>query len=211
MQNNEFDNYLQFLVSKYEELEDKSEVEDLILELNRISKDNKGVIPQYFKVKLEKFSKKCGKPSSKKQLNSHTVSTSQMNKKSQSKGNTRPTTQRTQNRKELEYKLDIEERPVELNYNNEALSDFIRTIQSNDELLKEYSELVKEYEESRGEIKAKTLMSFKSLASPSKVDTYIGVVLLYYFYQVDNSILLRTDKRQLEDKSWNYIKEYLSS
>ena len=207
---NEFDKYLQFLVSKYEELEDKSEVEDLILELNRISKDNKGIIPQFFKVKLEKFSKRWIKSPSAKRLTSHTVSTNQMIKIS-AKGNVRHTKQKTHNRKMPISEEDTEELPAEIIQGNENLSDFIRVIQSNDELMKEYVELVKEYEESRSEIKAKTLMTFKSLASPSKIDTYIGVVLLYYFYQIDDSILLRNDKRQLEDKSWNYIKDYLSS
>ena len=208
---NEFDNYLQFLVTKYEELDDKSEVEDLILELNRISKDNKGIIPQYFKIKLEKFSKKCARPVTSKRLESHTVSTNQIAKSVKSKGSVKSTTHRTQSRKVLELKDDIQEQPVEANYGQDTLSDFIRVIQNNAELMGEYEDLVKEYEESRVEVKAKTYMTFKSLSSPSKIDNYIGVVLLYYFYQIDNSILLRNDKRQLEDKSWNYIKNYFSS
>ena len=208
---NEFDNYLQFLVTKYEELDDKSEVEDLILELNRISKDNKGIIPQYFKIKLEKFSKKCARPVTSKRLISHTVSTNLITKHVKSKGSVKPTTHRTQSRKVLELKDDIQEQPVEANYGQDTLSDFIRVIQNNAELMGEYEDLVREYEESRVEVKAKTYMTFKSLSSPSKIDNYIGVVLLYYFYQIDNSILLRNDKRQLEDKSWNYIKNYFSS
>lgn len=208
---NEFDNYLQFLVTKYEELDDKSEVEDLILELNRISKDNKGIIPQYFKVKLEKFTKKWARPATAKRLVSHTVSTNQISKKGKVKATARPTTHRTQSRKVLQQKDDVQEHPVEVIQSLDNLSDFIRVIQNNSELMSEYEDLVREYEESRAEVKAKTFMTFKSLTSPSKIDTYIGVVLLYYFYQIDNSILLRNDKRQLEDKSWNYIKNYLSS
>ena len=54
-------------------------------------------------------------------------------------------------------------------------------------------------------------MKFKSLRSPSKLENNIAIVLLYYMYQIDNSIRLRTDKRQLEDKSWNYARDYFSN
>lgn len=84
-------------------------------------------------------------------------------------------------------------------------------VQNNPHLLSEYEELVSEYEESRQEIKAKQLMKYKSLSSPTKIDQNIGVALMYFFYQIDNSIPLRTDKRQLEDKSWNSIKLYFSN
>ena len=84
-------------------------------------------------------------------------------------------------------------------------------IQNSPGLLQEYKELVTEYEDSRSELKAKILMKFKSQPSPTKIDNSIGVALLYYFYQIDNSIPLRNDKRQLEDKSWNYIKKYFSN
>lgn len=54
-------------------------------------------------------------------------------------------------------------------------------------------------------------MKFKSISSPSKLDINIALVLLYFLYQIDSTILLRNDKRQLEDKSWNYAKGYLSN
>ena len=81
-------------------------------------------------------------------------------------------------------------------------------IQDNEEYLEEYEELVAEYEESRLELKARILMKFKSIHSPSKLEINIAIVLLYFLYQIDDSIRLRTDKRQLEDKSWNFVQNY---
>ena len=182
----ELSRYLQFLVAKYDELDDKSEVEDLILELNKLSKNNKGIIPRSFKTKLERFSKKCMIKHSKPNKNNKQK---EIVKKTPKKASRQDSSAKKRQNKNIN-----ETKNKEKELNLKEISDFMAIIQNDPELLQEYEELVNEYEEARSEIKAKTLMKFKSLQSPTKVDTNIAIVLLYFLWQIDNSILLRNDK-----------------
>jgi len=70
-QTKELNDILQDLVSKNDELDDKKEVEELILELNQLSKLNPVVIPKSFNEKVRKFKEKykAHKPADKTKLN----------------------------------------------------------------------------------------------------------------------------------------------
>lgn len=193
---------LHFLVSKYDELDDKSEVEALILELNNINKSG-GKISEEFRERLESFTQSLQpvRPNTANPDKSLNLLKSKME-------NRKGRQDRSINREKAlieEFSKDDDSHLFR------TTADFMTTIQNNPSLLQEYQELVAEYEESRNEIKAKTLMKFKSSSSSSKIDNNIGVVLLYYFCQIDTSITLRNDKRQLEDKSWNFVKTYFGS
>ena len=201
---NEIAEYMKILVEKYESLPDKSEAEKLILELNRISKLNINHVPQNFVTKFEAFLIWCEQVKKAPKIK-------KPKKEAPPKSAKRPKTHREASRSK---KHDNYEEIKDTDRGDPASlgnSDFMKVIQENPDLLKEYEILVREYEETRVEVKAKTLMKFKSLTSPTKIDINIAVILLYYFYQVDNSILLRSDKRQLEDKSWNSARNYFSN
>lgn len=196
--------YMRILVEKYENSSYKPEAEKLILELNKIRKLQIDSVPQNFINKFEAFLEWCDKVKKTPKIRKPKKEVVQ---KSSRKSKTRREGSGIKKQEIHEETKEVDRiEPTRV-----SNSDFIKVIQENQHLLKEYEVLVREYEETRVEIKAKTLMRFKSLQSPTKIDINIAVILLYYFYQVDNSILLRSDKRQLEDKSWNYARNYLSN
>lgn len=124
----EVQKYLQYLVSKYEQLDDKTEAEALILELNRIS-NNDLTIPINFIEKFNKFKDNEENPPQ-KMIKSVTSTTKKR----------RPQTSRieeTQNKGLGDSKIQ----------SSKKISDFMNTIQNSPELVNEYEELVSEYEE----------------------------------------------------------------
>jgi hypothetical protein len=195
----ELQSYIQFLVSKYDDVQDKDELENLLLEIHHLNSLNLEKVPDDFKNKLNYFIQnsvlEIQKLETPKKEESKLIMTGSKKKQS-------PNTLIVSQISHVPKNGDVDAR---------ICSDFMDMVQNNPHLLGEYEELVSEYEESRQEIKAKQLMKYKSLCAPTKIDQNIGVALMYFFYQIDNSIPLRTDKRQLEDKSWNSIKQYFSN
>lgn len=210
--NSELDTYMQFLISKYDQASNKDEVENLIMEIHKIKNQNVSQIPEEFKEKLNVFVQKQIKslkestPTPKKQKFHQNTSSSKEETK-------RPMTSSMKKTQSPEKFVDsrIVQTPRETNSELRTYSGFMDEVQNNPDLLAEYRELVNEYEETRQEIKAKQLMKFKTMRNMSKIEHNIAIALMYYFYQIDNSIRLKTDKRQLESKSWENISKYFSN
>ena len=80
-----------------------------------------------------------------------------------------------------------------------------------DEIYEMYKQLVIEYESCLTNITSKRILDFRSSDNPTISEHNIGIAMLYVLAWVDSSILLSSNKKELFEVSWDYIKTALSS
>ena len=92
-----------------------------------------------------------------------------------------------------------------------SMPDILKEIYTDPDRKSKYEAAVEEYEQYRSLVSAKSLLSFKSNRTPDLIEVESSIALLYFFVQIDHTILLKNDKSQILDKSWNNVKKHLNS
>lgn len=182
------DSCMNLLMSKIDKVDNNSEMENLVFELQSLkSKRNKTrlntfgsrktsvpdtkitgspfkpMVPQKLQNKIRNFVKKIDEGS---QFDVKTVYTD---------------TQAYQS----PFSESVKKRPVDQN-----LAPLVKFIHQDVDLYEEYQVLMIDFENNRSQINLKSIRLFLSIVNPSKLEHNIGIVLLYILAHLDNTVLV---------------------
>ncbi|CDW83173.1 UNKNOWN [Stylonychia lemnae] len=195
-----------------DENRDSDQIEELILEIYRISKQNNGVVPQQYQQKLTSLQKDLQLKQSKfqnyniNQKNAQstiTIGNSTMASFKSHLSSFQSTALGT---------MCTQEKDTQ--QLQQFMPDFVQKsiISQDTNILRIYRDHNQNYEKVIAQINIRKISQFKSIKNPTPSEINLGLLYLLVFSPIDTSIKLTNDKSTLVEKSWNNgIQQYFNN